>query len=137
MSDHPAPKRQRLPWTAEQFEFITAMRERGRGGDFIAAALKERFGVDRSASTILYQCLRLGADVPPRFRQATPKFKPFTRNGHRVRPWKRKEDKILLEMKAKGERTTVIARALKRNSSSITNRLMTIARNEARKEARG
>lgn len=134
MTDRPTPKRQRLPWTNEQLDFIATMRERGRGGEFIARELKERFGVICDASTVIYQCMRMGADIPPRLRIKPVKQKRRMRNGHVVRPFSKSDDKVLLEMKAAGHRTTEICRTLKRPSSSIIGRLMTLARQEARKE---
>lgn len=134
MTDRPAPKRQRLPWTTEQLDFIATMRERGRGGEFIARELQERFGVVCDPSTVIYQCMRMGADIPARLRIKAAKPKRCIRNGHIVRPFRKEDDRRLLEMKAAGRRTTEIARSLRRTSSSITGRLMTLARHEARKE---
>ena len=100
------------------------------------AAIGTRLNIHRSA--VQYHCLRLGADSPDAACKAPPASPPmeYSRNGHVVRRFTEEEDARLLRLEAEGLGIKEIARRLSRRPNSITARLVTLARHEARREAR-
>lgn len=60
-----------------------------------------------------------------------------SRGGHIVRRFTPEEDKVLTEMDMAGERVCEMARRLNRKPNSVRGRLMTLARQEARREGVG
>lgn len=120
--------------TDQQLDEMARLRERGWGIDRIAAHFTGA-GTPVSASTIEWQCMRLGADAPVRFRGSSPKTQvAYDRGGHAVRPWTAAEDADLLRLEGGGIAYAEICRRLDRASSSVRGRLLTLARREARAE---
>ena len=99
-------------------------------------AIGVRLRMHRSA--VQYHCLKLGADNPDAGRKAPTARPPmtYTRNGHVVRRFTAEEDALLLQLEAEGLGIKDIARRLGRRPNSVTQRLMTLARHEARDEMR-
>lgn len=117
-----------------QLDEMAELRERGWAARRIVAHFRNR-GVTVSVSTINWQCLRLGADLPQRLRgrQGQPKS-AYIRSGHTVRPWSQDDDRQLLDMAQSGVRHSEISRRLRRCNSSVRGRLLILARMEARRE---
>ena len=85
-----------------------------------------------------WHCLKLGADSPdaalrPELNRTTL---TYTRAGRVVRRFTEEEDALLLRLEAERGGISEIARRLDRRHNSVTGRLMTLARHEARREAR-
>ncbi|WP_368999728.1 hypothetical protein [Pseudophaeobacter sp. C1-32P7] len=100
------------------------------------AAIAERLGMSHGA--VYWHCLRLGADSPKSQEHAPPVERGpmiVCRSGHQVRRFTADEDRKLIEMEAAGLTASEMARRLNRKPNSVTGRLMTLARTEARKEA--
>lgn len=118
--------------TAADRERIATMREAGSSCGVIAAA------IGCSVSSVSWQCLRLGAEPPnPRALKDVPATPKAVRRGdHMVRRFTVDEDAQILTMEAEGLATVEIARRLGRPPNSVLGRIMTLARREARMEAR-
>ncbi|PHY20896.1 hypothetical protein CSW59_06710 [Caulobacter sp. BP25] len=113
------------------FDQMVQMRERGRSYAVIARKLGCSIG------TVSWHCLRLGAE-PPKPRALKPLAdgpQSVSRGDHTVRRFTAEDDAKLLEMEAQGASVSAIAKALDRRHNSITGRLMTLARHQARTEA--
>ena len=96
-----------------------------------------RLGMHPSA--VSWHCLRLGADHPDAARRAHSCRQPmmeYTRNGRVVRRFTPEEDEQLLQLEAEGLSAGDIAQHMNRRRNSIVGRLMTLARQETRNEAR-
>ena len=96
----------------------------------------KRLGIN--PSVVAAYCLQVGADSPdaamkPPLLQNVPHY---TRNGHVVRRFTEAEDARLLALRLRGIGVTEIARRLGRRRNSVIGRLRTLARHEARDEAR-
>lgn len=122
--------------TADEIEQAAELRERGLTIGQIARKLSTP---DRriSEGAISWHCLKLGADLPPaRRKNAATGRQPVRRGNHVVRPFTPEEDETLLRLASEGQGPTAIARQLgtNRKSNSITGRLMTLARHQARLE---
>lgn len=117
----------------DTIDAICQMREAGRSYRQIAM----RFGF--SPGAVAWICLRDGAEPPnPRPLTQTAPGKPvMQRGGHVVRRFTPQEDAQILQMEADGARMCDIAAALNRRQNSIRGRLMTLARQEARRELAG
>ena len=117
-----------------QLDEMAELRERG----WSTARIAEHFtsaGTPITGATIYWQCLRVGADVPPRFRRpGKPPEKPYRRGAHIVRPYSADEDAKLRAWSIEGIKTTEIARRIGRKHNSVLGRLLTLAREEARQE---
>ena len=117
----------------KQIVEMAQLREKGWSLRRIANYFAAR-GTTISESALGWQCLRVGADLPPerQGRNFTPK--PIVRNGRLVIPFTPEEDDRLLELEAAGAAHSQIGRELGRCQNSIRGRLMTLARAEARRE---
>ncbi len=119
---------------SDQLAEMCELRERGKGIHAIAEHFNKQ-GIPVTASTIDYQCMRLGADAPPRLRGKTPSRLPsYVRKSGPVRPYSVDDDRLLLELSKAGTRHVDICKALGRSTSSVRGRLLTLARREARRE---
>lgn len=121
----------------QQLEEMVALRERGWGSSRIAAHFTNT-GTPVSVGSINWQCLRLGAEPPPRLRATIPSqkaLKPYRRNGFAVKRFSPEDDQVLRDLDAKGARVSEMARKLDRPANSVRGRLFTLARHEARAEA--
>lgn len=119
----------------EHVALVCEMRERGKSLGTIRNALAVK-GVEISESAISYYCLINGADLPPERRQpsrATPGM-VIPRGNHVVRRFTEEEDETLRRMELSGCSYSAIAKHLKRPRNSITGRLATLARLDARAE---
>jgi hypothetical protein len=120
-----------------QLDEMGALRERGWSPARIAQHFSA-LGTLISEGAISWQCMRIGADAPPRLRgKSHPSQAPYTRNGHQVRPYTPTDDAKLLEMEAAGATLAAMCKALGRKNNSILGRLMTLARQQARAEESG
>lgn len=117
------------------------LREAGRSYGFIQQHFAER-GVHISVQALRWQCLRVGADVPPRHRVPMPHQagqtlhvirggKPFV-----LRRFTAEEDRLILRLEAQGVGYAEIGRCLSpaRPFNSIKGRVLTLARHQARAE---
>ena len=122
----PAPK-----YTRDQIETAARMREEGKTVGQIALKL----GMSQQA--VDWHCLREGADSPKTRKNIVGDIGPMVvhRGGHVVRRITAEEDQKLLELEAQGMTKSQIGRALGRRPNSITARLLTLARRDARLEA--
>ncbi len=119
-----------------QLDEMCTLRERGWGLDRIAAHFTEA-GTAISPQAINWQCMRLGADVPPRLRGTHSQAEsPYLRGKHPVRPFTGEEDALLRVLEMQGFRISEIARRMGRKPNSIKGRLYTLARQDARQEER-
>jgi len=118
-------------YSPEKIEHAVALREQGLTYNAVAA----RTGMSRGA--VLYHCLKLGAESP-RDQGPSREYRGPTivrRGGHVVKRFTPAEDRQLLALARDGVTPAVIARRLNRAPHSVTGRLMTLARREAREEA--
>lgn len=117
-----------------QIDEMIELRERGWSATRIAAHFTEQ-GTPISAGSIGWQCLRVGADAPPRLQGAnTQATKPYLRNGRVVKPFSPEDDTLLKVLDMQGFNISVIARRMNRGANSIRGRLYTLARRDARAE---
>ncbi|MEA3043005.1 MAG: hypothetical protein QOH47_843 [Sphingomonadales bacterium] len=120
--------------TEQQLDEMAELRELGRTAGSIQRHF-ERQGVTVSRGLIEWQCLRLGADLPPERRRPSAQLnRPYERNGRLVRPFTPAEDRQLLALEAEGRPLNAIARQIGRGNNSVRGRLMILARREARAE---
>jgi DNA-binding transcriptional MerR regulator len=119
----------RRKYTEEQAHTAAELREEGLSIGQIARR------IDMTEQSVMYHCLRLGADLPAHRRRPSPKQpSQYTRNGYKVRRFTPEEDKRLLELEATGMPTNQIAKLINRPANSTRGRLMTLAQHEARRE---
>lgn len=117
-----------------QLEEMAALRERGWGIKRIAQHFTDA-GTPIHSSTINWQCMRLGADAPPRLRgRHTVPSRSYNRNGTPVRPWSAEDDARLLAMEEAGTPLNRIGIEIGRANSSVRGRLLTLSRRDARLE---
>ncbi|MGN6424874.1 MAG: hypothetical protein ACTHLA_16370 [Asticcacaulis sp.] len=117
--------------TDAQIAEIASLRERG----WATRALALRFGV--TVSLVEWHCLRLGAEAPKSryaLRSVPQAPQAYLRAGRWVRLYTQEEDARLLAMAREGRPGRQIAKALQRSATSVTGRLMVLARREARAE---
>jgi len=117
-----------------QIDEMAELRERGWTLRQIARHFSAK-GTPVSEGSIGWQCLRVGADLPPERRR--PGAFPaclIQRGGKPVRPWTPAEDEQLLALEAQGTSLNAIGRAIGRKQNSVRGRLMTLARHQARAE---
>lgn len=121
--------------TDAQIDEMAELREQGRTYQQIANHFGTR-GITISAGSIQWQCMRVGADLPPeRRRPSCRRHEPsFRRNGHVLRPFTADEDERLLEFERAGLPISEIGRRIGRKQNSVRARLMVLARREARAE---
>jgi len=117
--------------TTEQIDEIVDLREKGHSYKWIA----DKLGV--SPGCVSWHCLEKAAEPP---NPVTPRPVPTEakieyRFGHTIRRFTVEEDEELLRLEATGMNLSKIAKALGRKRNSITGRLMSLARREARLEA--
>ncbi|GJD92877.1 hypothetical protein [Methylobacterium iners] len=117
--------------TDAELDRLVEMRERGKTHAVIARAL------GCSVSAVSYQCLRLGVETPKPPSVSIEIRGPLvtTRNGYMVRRFTPEDDAQILAMEAEQRSVSEIARHLGRQPHSVRQRLMTLARREARLEA--
>ena len=94
--------------------------------------------LDMHPSAVSWHCLRLGADSPRDLCKPPDPVRTqrYMRSGHVVRRFTPEEDEQLLHLEAEGLSAGDIAQHLNRRRNSIVGRLMTLARQETRNEAR-
>ncbi len=120
--------------TDEQLDEMALLRERGWSFGRISEHFADK-GLKLSPGAISWQCLRLGADAPPKFRGTCFQHdKPYQRGKHIVRPYTPEDDRILLALEGEGLGDSEIGRRLGRKPNSVRGRLMVLARREARAE---
>ena len=111
--------------TEAQLDEMTDLRE----GGATLAAIAHHFtaaGTAITATTIAWQCLRLGV-VPPSYTPAS-----LGRGcGGQGRPYLPEDDDRLLDLERQGLSKREMAKAMGRNRSSIIARLYTLARRDA------
>lgn len=118
--------------SAAQLDEMAELREQGWSLRRIAEHFTAR-GTKVHQSTIGWQCMRIGADLPPHRRgRAVPRTQPMMRNGHVIRPFTPEEDQKLLELDTSGATMRQMCEALGRKNNSVRGRLMTLARHDAR-----
>lgn len=109
----------------EQLDQMADLREAGHTLTAIAAHFGQA-GIAISASTIAWQCLRLGI-FPPSYTMAT-----MGRGcGGRGRPFTAEEDRQLLALSAQNLSHRLIGQQMGRRANSIAARLYTLARHDA------
>ncbi|HEY0149878.1 MAG TPA: hypothetical protein VGB70_12855 [Allosphingosinicella sp.] len=117
-----------------QIEEMCRLRERGWSPKRIAEHFTAA-GTKISGSAINWQCMKNGADAPPRLRgRPHQKSAAYQRNGHVVRPYSEADDALLRVLDMRGVKIGEIARRLDRKSNSVRGRLLTLARRDARAE---
>jgi IS30 family transposase len=109
------------PTSEAEKEEIVRLREAG----WSKRAISEKLG--KSVGTVSHWCLVLGADSPCGI-SASGRTQEFMRDGRQVRPFTADEDRQLLEWAKAGLRHGVIAKSLGRSRTSISYRLLTLAR---------
>jgi hypothetical protein len=122
--------------TRDQVDAICEMRERGYSTARIRRVLA-REGVEISKGAVDWRCLRAGADLPPERRPRTHSLRPgetYWRGDRPFRTFSPEEDARLLALEREGLRKAEIGRRLGRRPHSVTARLATLARREARRE---
>lgn len=118
----------------EQLVEMAELREQGWTTGRIQRHFK-RQGVSVSRGVIDWQCLRLGADLPPELRRpSNQRDAPYLRKGWIVRPFTPDDDRRLLDLEEQGKPLNWIAGQLGRRNISIRGRLMILARRDARAE---
>ncbi|MFC5423318.1 hypothetical protein ACFPOB_27635 [Bosea eneae] len=120
------------PRSSIDIEKLADLRER-RG--WSVKRIAEAMG--KSPGAIAWQCLRHAIE-PPQGTRTRDAFRPVVavkRGNHIVRGFTAEEDKIIEQMSLNGATDSEIGRCLGRKPNSITGRLMTLARRQARAEA--
>lgn len=110
--------------TEEQKQFIFETREAG----WSCSRIGRRLGIH--AETVAWHCLAMGvlkAGRPRAVRSPTRATMRNGRNGRIVRPFLPEDDRRLLSLEAQGLSVSEICRRLGRRTSSVRNRLMTLA----------
>lgn len=123
-----SPGRIRRKLTDEQIARICEMRERGRSYATIARV------VGCSVGAVSWQCLRCGAEPPAAKPFDPPKPFEYRRGNHTVRGYTPEEDALIIALATQNFPRTVIAKRLGRKPHSVLGRIMTLARQEARRE---
>jgi len=118
--------------TEEQRDEIAGLKEAGLSSPEIA----RRMGL--SKGSVDYACMLRGADNPAHTFRAIPSSGPMVvkRGNHTVRRFTEKEDMLLIALDLEGVSISEIGRRLDRKPNSISGRLMTLARRDARVEAK-
>lgn len=117
-----------------QIDEMCELREKGWGIDRIAAYFTAQ-GTPISGKAINWQCMKNGADAPPRLRgRHTQPTAPYRRGNHIVRPYSSEDDALLRVLDQQGFSVAVISRRMGRKPNSIRGRLITLARMDARAE---
>ncbi len=121
--------------SAEQIDEAAELREQGWTYQRIA----DRLGC--SAGAIEWQMLNLGAETEETATRELPQTAPgpavVLRGGLPIRRFQPADDALLLRLRAEGTGPAEIGRALDppRRANTVTARLMTLARHDARREA--
>jgi hypothetical protein len=112
-------------------EQIAELRE-GRGWSYQRIGRK----IGLSEGAVSWHCLMLGIE-PPQACQSWPVPRGplvMKRGNHLLRRFTPDEDARLLALEAEGKSRNAIGRAIGRRPNSVTGRLATLARREARRE---
>ncbi|MER9421301.1 helix-turn-helix domain-containing protein [Mesorhizobium sp. M0317] len=123
------PKRSKL--NDEQKAQVADLREAGMSYDAIGRRM------DLSRGAISWYCLLDGIDSPKTARRVLPplKYQSYVRNGSTVLAFSADEDAQLLALAAEGTSHTEIGKIMRRKPNSVSGRLATLARHDARREA--
>lgn len=117
-----------------QIDEMADLRERGWSCQRIADHFTKN-GTPISVGSVSWQCLRVGADAPPKRRgKLTQPIGTYERNGRVVRPFSADDDALLRVLDMQGFKVGVMAKRLDRRENSIRGRLYTLARRDARAE---
>lgn len=117
-----------------QIDEMCDLREKGWGIGRIAEYFSEQ-GTPISPNAINWQCMKAGADAPPKLRgKHTQPSGPYLRGRHIVRPYTPEDDTLLRVLEMQGFKIAVISRRMHRAPNSIRGRLLTLARMDARAE---
>lgn len=111
-------------------EEAAALREKG----LTFPQIEQKLGIPHKIA--YFHCLRLGADSPATATDTRTPGGPmqYKRGNVTVRRFTPAEDERLLQLELSGMRICDIARKIGRRENSIRNRLMLLARKEARAE---
>lgn len=122
----------RAPLTDEEKARIAELRERGLTIGQIAHRMK------CSRGSAAWAILAMGVDLYPDKAPDPVPTEPvvYRRGGRTVRRFTAAEDARLLELERQGLATYRIARTLGRQNNSVIGRMRTLARRDARLEAR-
>jgi transposase-like protein len=125
---NPPPLKRRPNLTSEEKTEIIALREKGWGLERLAEKFECHVG------SISWCCLMAGVSAPRRNEQKkinnTDPRPEYMRNGRRVRRFSADEDKLIQEMRERGETLAAICRATGRQHNSIIGRLCGLARRD-------
>ena len=114
--------------TQHQIDRICEMRERGLSYGQIGIAVGCKPG------TVNWHCLRLAIESPRQSKIGLRRTTIYRRDGVIVRAFSPSDDRKILSLSLQGVKASDIAERLDRATSSIRNRLMTLARIDARRE---
>ncbi len=120
-------------YTDQQIMRAAELREQGLSFGQIA----RKTGMNEHS--VYWHCLKLGAEAPGTQHYIETEIRgplEMRRGNHVVRRFTPDEDRHLLELEAAGMPISKIAKEMKRKPNSIRGRLATLARREARIEAR-
>lgn len=107
--------------TDDQKQFIFERREAG----WSCPRIGRRIGIH--AETVAWHCLAMGVLKAGRPRAVRSSTRVVLRNGRAVRPFLPEDDSRLLALEAEGLSVAELSRRLGRQTSSVRNRLMTLA----------
>lgn len=131
--------RARSKLTPELIDMVGEMRERGCSYQAIANRLASK-GIAVKKDGIASLCLARGFDLPALQRRAGADAIPrkvAIRAGREIRPFSKDDDQQLRSFDREGLSYSEMARRLGRNPGSVRNRLLTLARHDARRESMG
>lgn len=123
-------------FTPAILDFIAEQRELKTSLPNIRKAIRQKFGIEVSESGIYWQCMVEGIERPDckPLPQTAPGPLVYKRGKQQVRRFTPAEDKEILTRIKRKESKASIGRLLGRPHNSITARLVTLARHEARSE---
>lgn len=115
-------------YTEEQINQVLELRERGLSYGQVAIKTGVHY------KSVQRYCLHNGVDAPgePMIHKGPPEY---FRNGKKVTFFTPEEDALIVKWDMEGMFRSEMAKRLNRAPSSIKNRLASLARQEARKEA--
>lgn len=122
--------------TPAAMERLIELGELGRDAPAIRMTLQSEFGIEVSAAAVRWHLLKHAAE-PENVTHVPPvPVEPIVqqRGGHVVRRFTQSEDATLLVLEAEGLSHKAIGERINRAPNSITARLLTLARHDARRE---